>query len=146
MRRLLRSKEDFNKTIIRNQISSLILYEAIVTTKKHAKNLYIQANKFLHSTKKADLTARKLAHQTLLAKPLVDKLINEILPRYDFQSNPHGSFLKLLRYHPRRGDNAERFLVVLSKTADYSKNLPNQTKNQRDANQKITVTVKDKKS
>jgi len=121
MWRLLRSHSDFQQTTLRNQLTSLILYEAITTTTPNSKRLVPFADHFLHSIKKADLGAFKLAHSTILDKNAVKKLFEEILPRYDLTAT---NYVRSIKTSPRRGDNAPQSTVMLIKGPVSTKDLP----------------------
>jgi large subunit ribosomal protein L17 len=108
MKRVLRSQSDFRKTILRNQLTSLILFESITTTKANSKYLIPFANHFFNSVKKADLIAKKLSHQLLLDSNAIKKTFEEILPRY---KNEETTFIRSYKVAPRRGDSAEMVMI-----------------------------------
>ena len=110
MKRVLRSRHDFQATTLRNQLTSLVLYEVIVTTRTQAKALEAFANHFFNVVKSGDLTAKKHAHQTLLEPNAVKKVFEEILPRY---TGAVTTFVRSLAATPRSGDNAPRRAVML---------------------------------
>lgn len=112
MIRTLRSQSDYKKTLLRNQLTSLILFEAVTTTKAKGKDLISFANHFFSKVKKGDLQAMKLAHQTLFDKNAIKKTFDEILPRYDEKAT---TYVRAFRVMPRRGDSAEQMMVALIK-------------------------------
>src|SRR3989344_7967693 len=103
MQRVLRSQSDFSNTTLRNQLTSLILYEAITTSRLNGKELVSFADRFFHKVKQADLTAHKFAHSVLLDKNAVKKVFEDILPRYEVTST---NYVRAINAAPRRGDNA----------------------------------------
>lgn len=109
----LRARSDYRSTQLRNQLTSLVLYEAITTTSSQAGNLAAFANRFFRQSRGDNLTARRRAHQTLLDKNAVKKLFGEIFPRYSRETT---NFLRVLKVAPRRGDAAEQSIVFLTKT------------------------------
>lgn len=113
MERLLRSKEDYYKTILRNQLTSLVLFESIKTTRAKAAKFIPYANHFFNRIKPGDLNSKKLAHQTLFNKSAIFKCFEEILPRY---KSDETTFVKKLNMAPRAGDNAQMALVMLTRT------------------------------
>ncbi len=115
MKRLLRSRSDFNQTILRNQLTSLVLFEALTLKRAQAKRLESTANVFFNRLKSADLGARKYAHQTLLDKLAVKKVFEELLPRFNKNDT---TFVRTISMNPRRGDNAPQTLVALTKQLD----------------------------
>jgi len=110
MKRLLRSKSDFRQTILANQLTSLVLFESILTTSPKAKALSAFADHFFHRVRNADLNAYKLAHQLLLDKNAVKKVFEDVLKRYKENET---NFVRVIRSTPRRGDNADQSLVIL---------------------------------
>ncbi|MEK7535331.1 MAG: bL17 family ribosomal protein [Patescibacteria group bacterium] len=112
MWRVLRAQSDFSNTTLRNQLTSLVLYEAIVTSRLNGKQLVSFADRFFHKVKSADLTAHKFAHSVLLDKNAVKKVFEEILPRYDSSST---NYVRAIKAAPRKGDNAKQLAVMLIK-------------------------------
>lgn len=112
MKRTIRAQADYSSVLLRNQLSSLVLYESITTTKAKASQLLPFANHFFNRVRSADLTAKKLAHQTLLDKNAIKKVFEDVLPRYQAAET---TFIRTYRVLPRRGDSAE--MVRLSLTA-----------------------------
>lgn len=110
MKRVVRAHSDFLSTQLRNQLTSLVLYEAITTTTKNAKDLLPFVNRFFNKVKTGDLNAKKLAHATLFDKKAIAKVFEEILPRYKKEDT---TFVRSLRVSPRKGDNAPQTLVSL---------------------------------
>jgi large subunit ribosomal protein L17 len=113
MKRVVRAHSDFLSTQLRNQLTSLVLYEAVTTTTANAKNLVPFANRFFNKVKQADLGAKKVAHSTLFDKKAIEKVFEEILPRYKSEDT---TFVRSLRVQPRKGDNAPQTLVSLIAT------------------------------
>lgn len=110
MKRVIRGQSDFLSTQLRNQLTSLVLYESITTTTFNAKNLEPFVNHFFNRVKSADLNAKKLAHSTLFDKKAITKVFEEILPRYKSDDT---TFVRSLRMSPRKGDNAPQTMVAL---------------------------------
>ncbi len=114
MGRVLRSQSDFLDTTRRNQLTSLILYEAIITSRLNGKILVSFADRFFNKVKKANLIASKYAHSVLKDKNAVKKVFEEILPRYQPTAT---NYVRTLATSPRRGDNAKQLAVMLIKEA-----------------------------
>ncbi len=112
MKRVLRSQADFKSSILRNQLTSLVLYEAITTTRAKSKDVIPFINHFFNKVKSADLNAKKLAHQTFFDENAVKKTFEDILPRYDEKDT---TFVRSFRTAPRHGDSAEMVLISLIK-------------------------------
>lgn len=109
MQRLLRSRADYRKTILRNLLTSLVLYESIITKSSYAKRLESYANHFFNKASKADLVAKKLAHQVMFDKNAIVKTFEDILPRY---GKDEKTFVKVLGYSARAGDSAPQSMVT----------------------------------
>ncbi|MEK7171084.1 MAG: bL17 family ribosomal protein [Patescibacteria group bacterium] len=114
MWRVLRAQSDFKDTTLRNQLTSLVLYEAIVTSRLSGKSLVSFADRFFHRVKKADLLAHKYAHSVLMDKNAVRKVFEDIMPRYELTAT---NYVRSLSAAPRRGDNAAQLAVMLIKEA-----------------------------
>ncbi len=110
MKRIVRAQSDFKSTTLRNQLTSLVLYESVTTTTFRAKQLVSFANIFFNSVKSGELVAKKIAHSTLFDKNAVKKVYEEILPRYIKDDT---TFVRSLRLFPRKGDNAPQTMVAL---------------------------------
>lgn len=110
MKRTLRAQADFQTTVLRNQLTSLVLFESITTTKANALMLIPFANHFFNRVKIADLTAKRLAHQTFFDQNAAKKMFEEILPRYQ---KTETTFVRSFRVVGRKGDNAPQMMVSL---------------------------------
>jgi large subunit ribosomal protein L17 len=112
MQRVLRSQADFKTTLLRNQLTSLVTYEAITTTAAKAVELEAYANRFFNRVKAGDFLAKRLAHETLLTKISVQKLFEEVLPRFEAETT---TFVTKHQIAPRRGDSAKQAMISLQK-------------------------------
>lgn len=110
MKRVLRAQSDFRSTTLRNQLTSLVLYEAITTTAANAKYLIPFADHFFNQVKPRSLAGKKIAHQTLVDSSAIKKLFEEVLPRYQAQET---TFVRQYKVVARRGDNAPMVTVAL---------------------------------
>lgn len=141
MQRVLRSQADFRSTILRNQLTSLVLFEAITTTKAKAGHLSPFVNRFFNRVKAGDLSAKKLAHQTLLDPNAVKKVFEEILPRF---AKSETNFVREYKVMPRRGDNSPQALVALIKPLGAK--VAKATTETKAAGKEPAVTVRSKKA
>lgn len=112
MKRTIRAQADFQSTLMRNQLTSLVLFESITTTKAKAKQVLPYINSFFNRVRAADLTAKRYAHQTLFDVNAVKKTFEEILPRY---SNEDTTFVRTFNVMPRKGDSAPMMMIALIK-------------------------------
>ena len=112
MKRTLRAQSYFKATLLRNQLTSLVLFESVTTTKAKAKQLIPFADHFFNRVRSADLTAKRLASQVLFDRNAEIKVFEEILPRY---SPGETAFVRNFRVVPRHGDSAEMLMVTFIK-------------------------------
>ncbi|QVK21447.1 50S ribosomal protein L17 [Mycoplasmatota bacterium] len=104
------------KALLRDLVTDLIINERIETTEMKAKELKRLADKMVTLGKKGTLAARKDAGafvryevaNTETGQNAVQKLFNEIAPRYAERS---GGYTRVLKLGPRRGDGAEMAII-----------------------------------
>ena len=96
------------RAMFRNQLASLVEHERIKTTLPKAKALRPIAEKMVTQGKRGSLHARRLVRQFLSNRHLVQKLFDEIAPR--FEDRP-GGYLRIIKLGPRPGDAAEMALL-----------------------------------
>jgi large subunit ribosomal protein L17 len=110
MRRVIRAQSDFRQTQLRNQLTSLVLYESVTTTLSKAQELVPFANRFFNKVRAAGLNEKKLAHATLFDANAIAKVFEEILPRY---AKKETTFVRGVKTAPRKGDAAAQMIVTL---------------------------------
>ena len=98
------------KSMIRNQVTSLIESGRIETTYARAKETQKMAEKMITLGKRGDLHARRQALSFLNDKEVVSKLFDEIAPEY---AEREGGYTRVLKLGPRRGDAAEMAILEL---------------------------------
>ena len=91
------------KALFKNLINALIEHQEIKTTEAKAKAIKGLVDKFVSRAKKKDLHSRRLVFSYLQNKIMVNKLFEEIAPR--FRSRPSG-FTRIIKLGRRRGDAA----------------------------------------
>ncbi|XMB67652.1 50S ribosomal protein L17 [Mycoplasmatota bacterium zrk1] len=104
------------KALLRDLVTDLIINERIETTEMKAKELKRLADKMVTLGKKGTLAARKDAGafvryevaNTETGQNAVQKLFNDIAPRYAERS---GGYTRVLKLGPRRGDGAEMAII-----------------------------------
>ena len=96
--------------LFRNQISSLVAAEHIVTTLPKAKELRPIAERVITQGKRGTLHARRLAGRWIADRDLLRKLFEEIAPR--MQERP-GGYLRIVKLGHRKGDGAEMAVLEL---------------------------------
>ncbi len=96
------------KSLLANQVSSLVLCGQIKTTVNKAKETRRIAEKMVTYAKKGDLHHRRLAIAKIKNNNAVKKLFSDIAPRF---ANRKGGYTRMLKLGKRTGDNAD--MVVL---------------------------------
>lgn len=96
------------KALFRNQLSSLIQSERIITTLIKAKELRPIAEKIVTLGKKGTLHARRTAGRSLASDTLLKKLFDDIAPRFNERA---GGYTRIVKLGPRRGDGAEMAIL-----------------------------------
>ena len=106
----------FNRTsshrlaMLRNMTVSLLRHEEIQTTLPKAKELRRVVEPILTLGKKPSLANRRLAFNRLRDRGMVEKLFEQLGPRY---AKRNGGYLRILKTGFRKGDNAPLALVTL---------------------------------
>jgi large subunit ribosomal protein L17 len=96
------------KALFRNQLSSLIESERIVTTLIKAKELRPIAEKAVTLGKKGTLHDRRVAGKQIASDELLKKLFEVIAPRF---ADRQGGYTRIVKLGPRRGDGAEMAIL-----------------------------------
>jgi len=101
--------------MIRNLLTSLIIFEKLHTTEAKAKEVKSSIDQIINTAKKNDLSARRKLHGILLHKNAVDKLFNEIITRY---SDRNSGYTRSYHMNPRLGDGSKMMLLELIGSKD----------------------------
>jgi len=109
-KRKLNRTSSHRKAMKRNLVSSLIINERVVTTQAKAKECRSMAEKVITMAKNDDQHSRMKARKVLNNKEAVNKLFEEIGPR--FAERP-GGYTRILKLAPRRGDAAPEVIFEL---------------------------------
>jgi large subunit ribosomal protein L17 len=96
--------------LYRNLVTSLFKHERITTTVPKAKEARILAEKMITFAKKGDLHSRRMAARKLNEPAVLQKLFEEIAPRYNERP---GGYTRIMRLGARKGDNAELAILEL---------------------------------
>jgi large subunit ribosomal protein L17 len=96
--------------MLRNMTVSLLRHEEIRTTLPKAKELRRVVEPMITLGKKPSLANRRLAFDRLRDRGIVEKLFDDLGPRYAKRS---GGYLRILKTGFRKGDNAPLALVML---------------------------------
>lgn len=96
--------------MLRNMATSLFLYERIRTTEAKAKELRPFAERLITLARTDDLHSRRLAGRQIADREVLQKLFDQIGPR--FKDRP-GGYTRILKLGARKGDGAELALIEL---------------------------------
>ena len=88
---------------MRNLVTSLLLYEKIITTAAKAKELRSVAEKMVTLAKRGDLHARRQAAEVLMDDKALKKLFSAIGGRYQ---DRNGGYTRITKLDYRMGDGA----------------------------------------
>jgi len=101
--------------MLRNMTVSLLRHEEITTTLPKAKELRRVVEPMITLGKKPSLANRRLAFNRLRDRGIVEKLFDDLGPRY---AKRNGGYLRILKTGFRKGDNAPLALVTLMDRAE----------------------------
>lgn len=108
--RKLSKNTSHRKAMFRNMLTDFFRHDKIETSLPKAKELRSQAEKLITIAGNNDLNARRKVLKKINDKEVVEKLFDEIAPR--FVDRP-GGYTRILKLYPRRGDASERALIKL---------------------------------
>lgn len=101
---------DQRMAMLRNLATSVILHGRVMTTEAKAKSVKGEVEKLITLGKRGDLHARRQASAYLLSPEAVQKLFDEVAPRY---SDRNGGYTRVIKAGVRRGDAAPTALIEL---------------------------------
>ena len=102
--RKLGRKSSARKALFANLIVAVLRYEQIKTTEAKAKEVRGQVERVITLAKDGSLAARRQIVAELPNEPLViDKLMNEIAPKYSGRTS---GYTRIVKLGPRAGDAA----------------------------------------
>lgn len=106
----LSRKRGHRRELIKNLVTSLILYEKIITTAVKGKVVKSETEKILKIGKRGDLHARRLVLSRLNAKSAAAKIFEDLNPKFKDRDS---GFIRMVKIDNRKGDNAPRVIVEL---------------------------------
>lgn len=92
------------KALLRNLATSIVLYEHANTTLAKAKAVKPIVEKLVTTGKQKTLASRRKLAAYLTIESAVNKVLEEIGPRY---ANRQGGYLRIIKLGARQGDGAE---------------------------------------
>lgn len=96
--------------MLRNMVTSLFMYERIVTTSVKAKELKRLVDNIITLAKRGDLHARRQALSVIKDRKLVKKIFEDAPLRY---KEKNGGYTRIVKMGLRRGDGAPRSVIEL---------------------------------
>lgn len=118
------------RALFRNQLASLVEHERIVTTLPKAKELRPIFEKAVTQGKRGTLHARRRVRRLLSNRHLVQKLFDDIAPRF---ADRQGGYTRIMKLGPRKGDGAEMAILEL---VDYELGQDTSAKSDKDEKKK----------
>ncbi|MFA6429726.1 MAG: 50S ribosomal protein L17 [Patescibacteria group bacterium] len=100
------------RALLRNLATSLILYEQVNTTLAKAKAVKPFVEKLITKGKTKSLTTRRALLKTLTVESAVNKVLEELGPRYQARL---GGYTRIIKLTTRKGDGAEMAQMQLVK-------------------------------
>jgi large subunit ribosomal protein L17 len=125
--------------MLRNMTVSLLRHEEIRTTLPKAKELRRVVEPMITLGKKPSLANRRLVFDRLRDRGIVEKLFDDLGPRY---AKRNGGYLRILKIGFRNGDNAPMALVTLMDRPEESPEPKPEEKKKKKGEQKTTDETK----
>jgi large subunit ribosomal protein L17 len=98
------------KAMMKNLAESLILHGSIRTTSAKAKQLRTVVEPMITKAKKGDIATRRLLISRLFTNKAVNKLLNDLGPKYKERK---GGYTRITKLGPRANDAAEMVKIEL---------------------------------
>ena len=112
------------KALFKNLINALIIHEEIQTTESKAKAIKGLTDKLISRGKKGTLYSRRLIAAFLQDKKVVNKIVDELGPRFKDRAS---GFTRIIRLGKRRGDDAMIVKIELVEKAQEEKETKTKT-------------------
>ena len=115
------------RALVRGQLTSLTLHEAITTTLPKAKEVAPQFERLVTYAKKGTLAGGRSLRRELLTENSVQKMLLELLPAFQGRQ---GGYTRIIKLENRLGDNAPmaRLELVLNEVKSVALPTPAQAK------------------
>lgn len=98
------------KALFKGLVTQVLQYERIETTEAKAKAVRGDVEKVITLAKRGDVHSRRLVLKTVTDKKVVEKLFDNIGPRF---KERNGGYTRIIKLGPRHGDAAEMVLLEL---------------------------------
>ena len=118
--RKLQMESGPRRALIRGQLTSLVLHEAITTTEAKAKEVAPKFERLVTYAKKDTLAGGRLLRRELLTELSAQKMLQELAPAF---ASRQGGYTRIIKLANRLGDNAPmvQLSLVLDKPAAAAK-------------------------
>ncbi|HBU37262.1 50S ribosomal subunit protein L17 [Pseudodesulfovibrio profundus] len=113
--RKLNRSNTHRAAMFKNMARALMTYEQIRTTEAKAKELRRIVDKLITLALRNDLHTRRQAYKVLGSHQMVQRLFDEIGPRFEGGTGGYTRIIKLAQ--PRKGDCAPMVIIELTKKA-----------------------------
>ncbi|PIS05044.1 MAG: 50S ribosomal protein L17 [Candidatus Buchananbacteria bacterium CG10_big_fil_rev_8_21_14_0_10_42_9] len=107
---ILGRRKSVKEAMLKNMVTSLVLYEEINTTKAKAKAIQPLVEKVITISKQNNLTSRRNLLELLYTKKAVNKALEVLGPRYKERA---GGYTRITALNNRKGDGAEVVQIQL---------------------------------
>lgn len=107
---ILGREKAHREAMMKNLAESLILHGKIKTTKAKAKALRTVVEPLITKAKKNNLSARRQLIQALFTDKVVNKLLDELGPKY---KDRNGGYTRIIKLGNRSNDAAEMAIIEL---------------------------------
>jgi large subunit ribosomal protein L17 len=91
------------RALIRGQLTSLVLHEAITTTEAKAKEMAPRFERLVTHAKKGTIAGGRMLRKDLLTENATQKMLLELAPAF---AERQGGYTRIIKLENRRGDNA----------------------------------------
>jgi large subunit ribosomal protein L17 len=108
--RQLSRNSSHRQALLRNMATSLLRHETIRTTVPKAKELRRVVEPLITLAKIDSASKRRLAYSRLRDEAVVEKLFEDLGPRFKSRA---GGYTRILKMEPRPGDSADMALMQL---------------------------------
>ena len=109
-KRKLGRTTDHRMSMLRGMVTYLLKNGSIETTVTRAKEVRSLADKMITLAKTNTLHSRRQALSFITEGKVVEKLFDEIAPKY---AERNGGYTRIIKMGPRRGDAAEMAIIQL---------------------------------
>ncbi len=129
------------KALFRSLIGALIIHEEIKTTQAKAKAVKRLADKLIGKAQVSSLHVRRQILAFLPNKQAVNKLVDEVAPRFKAKKS---GFTRLVNLGKRRGDDAMMVKIELTEKKKEDQSKDAEKKSQKSKQSKKETEKKDK--